>query len=271
MIQLLQISDTHFGTERPEVMAAIRQLCREHRPGLVILSGDITQRARRVQFAAAKDFTDQLDAPLLSVPGNHDLPLFNLFARIFTPYRNYRRYFGDELEPEFETDRLLVIGVNSTRPARHKDGELTDEQIERVAKRLRQASAEQLRVVVQHHPVRAVEASDTENLMINREKAVPAWVDAGMDLVLGGHIHLPYVLPLYGQHGEDGRQAWTVQAGTAVSDRVRGNISNSVNLISFQQVEGLPQCVVERWDYDDTAGRFLSARSTAVAISRSEI
>ncbi|WOD11897.1 metallophosphoesterase [Pseudomonas sp. NyZ704] len=268
MIQLLQISDTHFGTERPEVMAGIRQLCREHAPELVILSGDITQRARRVQFAAAKDFTDQLNAPLLSVPGNHDLPLFNLLARLFSPYRNYRRYFGDELEPEFETDRMLVIGVNSTRPGRHKNGELTDEQIERVAGRLRQAGRDQLRVVVQHHPVRAVEATDTANLMINREKAVPAWVDAGMDLVLGGHIHLPYVLPLYGKEGKEGRQAWTVQAGTAVSERVRGNISNSVNLISYQHVQGQPQCVVERWDYSQTSQRFESARSTAVAISR---
>lgn len=268
MIRLLQISDTHFGTERPEVMAAIRQLCHEHSPELVILSGDITQRARRVQFAAAKDFTDQLDAPLLSVPGNHDLPLFNLFARLFSPYRNYRRYFGNELEPEFETDRMLVIGVNSTRPSRHKNGELTDQQIERVARRLRLAGPDQLRVVVQHHPVRAVEASDTANLMINREKAVPAWVDAGMDLVLGGHIHLPYVLPLYGQRGADGRQAWTVQAGTAVSERVRGNISNSVNLISYQHAKGGPQCVVERWDFVHEAQRFESVRSTNLAISR---
>ncbi|MDO8909781.1 MAG: metallophosphoesterase [Pseudohongiella sp.] len=269
MIRLLQISDTHFGTERPAVMDAIRALCQLQKPELVILSGDITQRARRAQFAAAREFTDQLDAPLLSVPGNHDLPLFNLFARLSNPYRNYRRYFGDELEPEFETDQVLVIGVNSTRPGRHKNGELSDEQIERVARRLRQASSTQLRVVVQHHPVRAVEASDTENLMIGREKAIPAWVDAGMDLVLAGHIHLPYVLPLYGGQGEDGRQAWTVQAGTAVSERVRGNISNSVNVISYQHIQGKPRCVVERRDYNPDSKAFESALSTTVAISRS--
>ncbi|MBQ0777046.1 MAG: hypothetical protein KBT84_05590, partial [Pseudomonas sp.] len=86
--------------------------------------------------------------------------------------------------------------------------------------------------------------------------------------VLGGHIHLPYVLPLYGKEGKEGRQAWTVQAGTAVSERVRGNISNSVNLISYQHVQGQPQCVVQRWDYSQTSQRFESARSTAVAISR---
>ncbi|PKM05443.1 MAG: DNA repair exonuclease [Gammaproteobacteria bacterium HGW-Gammaproteobacteria-6] len=269
MIRLLHISDTHFGTERPEVMRAINQLCSEHAPALVILSGDITQRARRTQFAAARAFTDQLRTPLLSVPGNHDLPLFNLFARIVSPYGNYRRFFGDELEPEFETDQLLVIGVNSTRPRRHKDGELSDKQIRRVAQRLGKARPEQLRIVVQHHPVRALEASDTANLVIGREKAVPAWVDAGMDMVLAGHIHLPYVLPLYGQHGEQGRQALTVQAGTAVSERVRGDISNSVNLISYQPDKANPQCVVERWDYAHSSQRFEPAKSTSVAICRS--
>lgn len=268
MIRLLQISDTHFGTERPEVVAAVCELSRAQKPELVILSGDITQRARRVQFAAARNFTDQLNAPLLSVPGNHDLPLFNVFARVSHPYRNYRRYFGNELEPEFETDQLLVIGVNSTRPERHKNGELTDKQIERVTRRLRQADREQLRVVVQHHPVRAVEESDTENLMIGREKAIPAWVDAGIDLVLAGHIHLPYVLPLYGDKGEDGRQAWTVQAGTAVSERVRGNIPNSVNLISYQYDQGKPRCWIERWDYNADSKSFESAQSTATSISR---
>jgi 3',5'-cyclic AMP phosphodiesterase CpdA len=269
MIRLLQISDTHFGTERPEVMAAIRELSHAQKPELVILSGDITQRARRAQFAAARAFTDQLNAPLLSVPGNHDLPLFNVLARVSNPYRNYRRYFGEELEPEFETDQMLVIGVNSTRPGRHKNGELTDAQIERVARRLCQASPEQLRVVVQHHPVRAIEESDTHNLMIGREKAIPAWVDAGMDLVLAGHIHLPYVLPLYGKQGGEGRQAWTVQAGTAVSERLRGNISNSVNLISYQHMQGKSDCIVERLDYNSDSNSFESALSTGVTISRS--
>lgn len=269
MIRLLQISDTHFGTERPEVMSAIKQLCAEQTPDLVILSGDITQRARQAQFAAARAFTDQLRTPLLSVPGNHDLPLFNLFARVLNPYGNYRRYFGDNLEPEFVTDTLLVIGVNSTRPRRHKDGELSDRQIRRVAQRLGEATPEQLRVVVQHHPVRAVEPSDTANLMHGREQAIPAWVDAGMDLVLAGHIHLPYVLPLSGSQGEQGRQAWTVQAGTAVSERVRGEISNSVNLICYQPDNHNPQCAVERWDYAHSSQRFELANTTPVALCRS--
>src|SRR5690606_15347061 len=119
-----------------------------------------------------------------------------------------------------ETPELLVVGVNTTRPARHKDGEVSAAQIERVAQRLRQASAAQLRVVMLHHPVRAVEESDVSNLLIGREQAVPAWVDAGMDLLLAGHIHLPYQVPLQGNCSE--RRAWAIQAGTGISQRVRG-------------------------------------------------
>ncbi|QIB65939.1 metallophosphoesterase family protein [Kineobactrum salinum] len=269
MIRVLQISDPHFGTQQPRVMAAALALGRQQTPDLVILSGDITQRARRGQFAAARHFVDQFHAPLLAVPGNHDLPLFNLFARLLNPYGNYRRAFGRNLEPEFETDQLLVVGVNSTRPGRHKDGEVSASQIERVAARLSQARPQQLRMVVLHHPVRAAEASDTSNLLLGREQAIPAWVDAGMDVVLGGHIHLPYVLPLYGRDGEAGRRAWTVQAGTALSRRTRGEVSNSVNLISYQPGNGAAHCTLERWDYDAAAdGCFHPRQRTTLALNR---
>ncbi|MDO8860801.1 metallophosphoesterase [Haliea sp. E1-2-M8] len=264
MIRVLQVSDPHFGTERPQVMEAVLELGRQQVPDLVIFSGDITQRARRGQFARARRFADRFQAPLLAVPGNHDLPLFNVFARLLNPYGNYRRAFGQELEPEFETEQLLVIGVNSTRPGRHKDGEVSSRQVERVARRLSRARPQQLRMVVQHHPVRAAEASDTGNLLWGRELALPAWVDAGLDLLLGGHIHLPYVLPLPGGDGKPGRRGWTVQAGTAVSSRVRGKTPNSVNLISYQPDPQQPHCLLERWDYDagDGGGFQICERST---------
>lgn len=242
-MHLLHISDPHFGTEQPRVMAALHDWAQAHPPALTLLGGDITQRARRHQFSAAREFVDSLPGPLLAVPGNHDIPLFNLAQRWLSPYRNYRRAFGDDLEPEYEDAQLLVIGVNSTSPRRHKDGELSAPQIERVRQRLLTAGAGQLRIVLLHHPVRAASESDLSNLLIGREQAVPAWVDAGMDLLLAGHIHLPYILPLYGLGG---RRGWTVQAGTALSRRVRGKVPNSFNVLRYQ---GGAQCVVERWDY----------------------
>lgn len=258
MTRILHLSDLHFGTESAEVMQALLQLGRELHPTLYLLSGDITQRARRSQFAAARAFARQLPAPLLAVPGNHDLPLFNLAARLLNPYGNYRQAFGEQLEPQLETPELLVVGVNTTRPARHKDGEVSAAQIERVAQRLRQASTAQLRVVMLHHPVRAVEESDVSNLLIGREQAVPAWVDAGMDLLLAGHIHLPYQVPLQGNSSE--RRAWAIQAGTGISQRIRGAVPNSINLIDYRPGEQR-QCRVARWDYAQAQRRFIEVEA----------
>jgi 3',5'-cyclic AMP phosphodiesterase CpdA len=268
VIRVLQISDPHFGTEQEPVVAALLRFVAERPPDVVLMSGDITQRARRHQFAAARRFVEQMPCPVLAVPGNHDIPLFNLLARVSDPYGTYREVFGDDLEPGFENDRLLVISVNTTRAARHKDGEVSDAQIVRVVQRLRASRPEQLRIVMQHHPVRAVAESDTANLLIGREDAVPAWVDAGMDVLLGGHIHLPYVWPVYGRAGETGRKGWTAQAGTAVSHRVRGDVPNSVNVVTHALDNGHHRCAVERWDYSAQAQAFTQALITDLELSR---
>ena len=141
-------------------------------------------------------------AALLTIPGNHDIPLFNLALRAFAPYANYSRAFGENLEPEFESAHLLVIGVNTTRPRRHKDGELSVEQIDRVTQRLQRAAASQLRIIVVHQPVLAIRKSDEDNLLDGHQQAVPAWAAAGGDIIMGGHIHLPYVRSLRTTFGD---------------------------------------------------------------------
>lgn len=258
MTVLLQISDTHFGTERPQVAAALLGLVDTLSPDLVVLSGDITQRARRRQFAAARAFVDALSpTPTLVIPGNHDIPLFNPLARLFYPYANHQRAFGADLEPSFESPGLLALGVNTTRPYRHKDGEVSMQQIRRVAARLETAGAAQLRVVVTHQPVAVTRAQDEKNLLHGRERAVQRWARAGADLILGGHIHLPYVLPLHDTFAGLPRRMWAVQAGTALSWRTRGTIDNSVNVIRHEAggVE-MRQTTVERWDYSETSETF---------------
>jgi len=250
MTRVLHISDPHFGTEIPDVVEALVTLARAQAPELVVLGGDITQRARHGQFEAAARFVARLPAPVLAVPGNHDIPLFNLLARWRAPYGGYRRVFGDDLEPVYESAGLLAVGVNSTRPSRHKDGEISREQIERVAGRLRSAGPRQFRLVVAHHPVRAVVDKDRANLMHGRRAAIDAWLDAGADLLLGGHIHLPYVRALHESGSGAGahRRLWAVQAGTAVSRRVRAAVPNSVNLIDCMESGAGRTCRIERWD-----------------------
>ncbi|MHB8454696.1 MAG: metallophosphoesterase family protein [Acidiferrobacterales bacterium] len=251
MTLLIQISDTHFGTERPPVADALVRLVHEQAPNLVVLSGDITQRARRAQFRAARAFIDRLGVPAtLAIPGNHDIPLFNVAARLFNPYANYCRVFGAELEPVFESDQLLVIALNTTRLYRHKDGEVSAEQIECVAQRLERAAQTQLRIVVTHQPVAVTRTQDEVNLLHGRVDAIRRWALAGADLILGGHIHLPFMLALHEQFAGLPRNLWVVQAGTAVSSRIRHEADNSVNLIRYTGLRlHCRDAVVERWDY----------------------
>lgn len=261
MTLAVQISDTHFGTERAEVVEALVRLVRAQAPDVVLLSGDITQRASRAQFRAARQFVERLGvASVLAIPGNHDIPLFDPFARVFAPYARHRRAFGQELEPSVETPDLLVVTVNTTRPWRHKHGEVSAGQIERVAARLRAARPEQLRLVVVHQPMAVTRAQDEPNLLRGRAAAAQAWARAGADLVLGGHIHLPFVLALHERIAGLPRPLWAVQAGTAVSSRVRHDAGNSVNVVRPGPAwRGRRSAVVERWDYRPASARFEAA------------
>lgn len=264
MSLLLHLSDPHFGTEQARVMEALLRLVQAEPPTLVVLSGDITQRATPAQFAAARAFVDRLGpAPVLAIPGNHDIPLFNPLARLFWPYNRYRQAFGPALEPQFSSPEWLVLCTNTTRRWRHRNGDISPAQIERVATRLTQADARQLRLVVTHQPVAVTQPRDHQNLLRGHAQAVRRWSQAGADLVLGGHIHLPYVLPLRGQHPELPRALWAVQAGTAVSSRLRREAGNSVHRIRYRY-NGQRAAEVERWDYDAHGGEFVCIATTDI-------
>ncbi|WP_439589170.1 metallophosphoesterase family protein [Hydrogenophaga sp.] len=262
MSVVLQISDPHFGTEVPEVVEALARLASALGPDLVVLSGDITQRARARQFEAARAFTDRIGAPLLAVPGNHDIPLMNLWARLTRPYSHHCASFGESLEPSFENRELLVLGVNTTRSRRHKNGEVDAAQVRRVSDRLSRAGTHQLRVVVVHQPIEVKRPQDEPDRLIGHAAAQHAWAVAGADIVMGGHIHLPYVMPLPGL----ARPMWAVQAGTAVSSRVRRGVPNSVNVLRWSAGDGT--CVVEQWDHAGPKQAFELRQATRLNMAR---
>lgn len=276
MSVLLHLSDTHFGTERAQVIEALLALAARERPDLVVLSGDITQRARPAQFRAARAFVERLGAPLLAIPGNHDIALFDLWARTVQPYARYARAFGTDLEPVHASRELLVVGVNTTRAWRHKHGEVSPLQIDRVAALLRTARPQQLRVVVVHQPAAVCRPEDRRHLLRGHHAALRAWAAAGADLVLGGHIHLPYTLAPPGL----ARRLWVVQAGTAVSARTRPGFPNSVNIVRWHggpggrgadppgEDAGRGDCVIERWDYAADAHAFVRAVFTRLTPER---
>ncbi|MDQ8021566.1 MAG: metallophosphoesterase [Moraxellaceae bacterium] len=261
---LLQVSDSHFGTEQPPVVEALVALAQQQQPDLLVLSGDITQRARRAQFRAARAFTDRIGVPVLAVPGNHDIPLFDLWARLRCPYAHYAAAFGDDLEPVFRSPELLVVGVNTTRPWRHKNGEVSAAQIDRVARLLEQATPAQLRVVVVHQPIAITRPEDIPNLLRGHTAAQERWAAAGADIIMGGHIHLPYVMPL----NNLARPMWAVQAGTAVSSRVRDGAPNSVNLLRWGRHSAPGACQAEQWDYSAAARTFVRGKVSEIQPAR---
>jgi 3',5'-cyclic AMP phosphodiesterase CpdA len=276
MSVLLHISDTHFGTEQPAVVEALITLAAQQRPDLVVLAGDITQRARPAQFRAAKAFVDRLGAAVLAVPGNHDIALFDLWARFTRPYARYAKAFGADLEPVHASHDLIVVGVNTTRAWRHKNGAVSAEQIDRVANLLAGASAQQLRVVVVHQPAAVTQAGDRANLLRGHQAALRAWSAAGADFVLGGHIHLPYTLAPPGL----ARRLWVLQAGTAVSSRTRSEAPNSVNILRWGEAPATRDeraqtlagaggyCLIEQWDFAPHERAFACTAVTRVRPQR---
>jgi 3',5'-cyclic AMP phosphodiesterase CpdA len=279
--RLLHLSDTHFGTEVPAVADALKRLCEQQRPEVAVLSGDVTQRARPGQFAAAARFLKTLAVPqTLVLPGNHDVPLFDLPARLMRPYAQFQAAFGYELESLYSDAHWLVITVNTTRWYRHKNGEIDPVQIQTVAARLRQAAPGQVRIVVTHHPLVVIKEADHGNQPHRHAQALAAWTEAGADLVLGGHIHLPYVTPvepLAPSTGEgaglpaDGfartRRVWAVQAGTATSSRIREGIPNSVHLIINGSHRHGRVCEVETWQFDAATAGFQRVALRTLALS----
>ena len=91
---LLHLSDLHFGTERPECIRAIQKFCAVHKPEVVVVSGDLTQRAKFKEFYACKQFLESLNIPYFVVPGNHDIPLYHVWNRAFRPFGLYQLFFG---------------------------------------------------------------------------------------------------------------------------------------------------------------------------------
>ncbi|NKF24456.1 metallophosphoesterase family protein [Solimonas marina] len=262
MTVLLQVSDPHFGTERRPVAAALQVLVRHQRPDLLVVSGDITQRARRAQFAAARRYFDALGiATRFMVPGNHDIPLLGLWTRCVDPYRHYRQALGPAGDRTMARDDLLLIGLNTTRPWRHTDGEVSSQQVEWAAAQLRQARPGQLRVLVTHQPVHVVRERDAHNRLHGHAAAISAWSAAGADLILGGHIHLPYVAELQAAFPQLPRRLWALQAGTALSSRIRFEANNSVNLL---RIAAGRRCIAERWDYHDARAAFECTLQTEI-------
>lgn len=229
MGRLLHLSDLHFGTDRPELIAPLTALCHRLAPDLTVISGDLTQRARNGQWHTARKFIAGMPGPVLCVPGNHDMPLYNIFMRLLAPLSGYRSAIARDLEPMAETPDLRVIGMNTADPHVWQRGLIRPASLKQAVDRLQGAKPGQLRVVVMHHPL--FQPPETGKAgMKGADAAALALAEAGADLILTGHLHKWAADPFTLREG--GRRMLCVQAGTTLSTRLRGT-QNDFNLIEY--------------------------------------
>lgn len=230
MNTLAHISDLHFGAESPEIVECLLADLVSVEPSLVAVSGDLTQRARRKEFMAARRFLDRIQAPRLVVPGNHDIPLFDLVSRFARPLARFRRYIDEDLDPFFSTDTLAVLGMNTARSSTWKDGRVSTLQIENLRRRLGPLPPQVVKVLVTHHPFLPPPGDPSPPLVGGAAEALRAAEACGVDLLLAGHLHRGYTGDIRTHHVHIRRAMLVAQAGTATSHRVR-NEANSYNVV----------------------------------------
>jgi 3',5'-cyclic AMP phosphodiesterase CpdA len=233
MRKLAHLSDLHFGRVDMTVVDALRNCLEAIAPEVIAVSGDLTQRATAHQFAAARRFLDSLPAPAVVVPGNHDIPLHNVFARFLTPLARYRRFVASEAEAAFVDDEIVVVGVNTARSNVFKGGRINVEQVLRARRIFHEVGRERLRVLVTHHPFQL--ASMQRRDRVGRADMALAQLRECMpDILLAGHMHA-HEIGTTARRNESGRpSALVVQAGTATSTRGRGE-RNSFNLLYLER------------------------------------
>jgi 3',5'-cyclic AMP phosphodiesterase CpdA len=224
MTRIIHLSDPHFGTVPPDLPGALAATLATLAPDAVILSGDLTQRARPAQFAAARRFVESCPRPLLAIPGNHDIPLFNLPLRLLAPWRNWSRSLTLPLEGEITTPRALITGINTANPHVWKDGLIRPEQLDRLAALFARAG-DRRRIVALHHPPEPPNGEAPS--LSGAAEAVAAFARMGVDMVLSGHLHFTHIAPLTAAP-----TILSVQAGTCLSSRTR-NDGNAFSMIDL--------------------------------------
>ena len=251
MSTLVHLSDLHFGSIRDAAVTPLIETVARIKPDVVAVSGDLTQRARHAQFRAARNFLDQLPGQKIIVPGNHDVPLYNLIARLHRLER-YRRYIVDDLEPFFYNDEIAVLGINTARSLTFKSGRINEQQVARAKARLCDLPDRVAKIIVTHHPFDLPAVYRHQTVVGGARMAIKELNECKIDLFLAGHFHASGAAPTVFNIPVNGYSSLIVQAGTAISTRTRSE-DNTFNVIRF----ALPNVSVERMEWNPDQAIFM--------------
>ncbi|HEY2802085.1 MAG TPA: metallophosphoesterase [Chthoniobacterales bacterium] len=250
MKRLLHLSDLHFGRIDNSLVEPVLSCAHRLAPDLVVISGDFTQRARRAQFRAAHAFLERLPEPRLVVPGNHDVPLWDVIRRFVSPLGRYRRYIARDLAPFYCDEAMAVLGINTARSLTRKYGRINEGQIAAARQVFAGVDPKLLKVVVTHHPFDLPPGSNSR-LVGRAAMAMQGLAAAGVDLILSGHLHLQHTGLTAHRYHIAGHSALMAQAGTTISTRGRGE-ANAFNFIRLER----DWITIKHHGWEAATGRF---------------
>jgi 3',5'-cyclic AMP phosphodiesterase CpdA len=247
MTRIVHLSDLHFGAHDERLVEAVDWAVDRLKPDLVVISGDFTQRAKTEQFREACKFLEGLRErghEVLGVPGNHDVPLYDVLRRFLSPLARYRRFIDDTLCPFIELPGVAVLGINTARSMTFKDGRINRDQVDFIRETFARTPSDKMRVIVTHHPLFALQVGgEVERAIGRQELALDAVEESGVDIVLAGHAHHASSQDA-GDLVTRAGGVLVVQAGTATSTRVREQ-EQSFNSIDVS--DGSATITVHAW------------------------
>lgn len=234
-LNIIHFSDLHFGRIQHQVLVDLNHYLQENQDwiNLVIITGDLTQRAKKEQFIAAKEFLSKLSVPVFVVPGNHDVPLYNLFLRFFTPYSRFKKYMGNLISNYYEDDHIAIFGLWTVNPLSVQEGKISESDILAVTEKFKKVPEHKIKILAGHHPIATYEEPKIKKLF---EKLI----ELKPDFLMWGHDHQSSIkyydektkmLPLM------------LASGTTISSRVRQE-ANSFNLITILDKEVIIKTMV---------------------------
>lgn len=249
---IVHLSDIHFGRVDLDIAESLARSINELEPHIVVVSGDLTQRARTREFRMAREFLDKLPSPQIVVPGNHDVPLYNIFQRVAMPLEKFRRYISADLAPIHIDDEIAVAGINTARSLTLKSGRVNRGQIETIRGRFVHLSSTLVKIIVTHHPFDLPEGTAPGSIVGRAKMAMSELSGCGADLFLAGHLHVSGVVDTTKRYQmKDGRSALVIQAGTAASVRGRGE-AQSYNAIEIRD----KVLTINRMEYSGSGAGF---------------